>query len=179
MTIPRNTTTLLIAGTLAGLLSGILHPIAFGFKGALFGLCLTLVVLMIARRGWNFFVLIPGLLLGIGLGFIPTDSMEIFSPPSGFNYWTAMNCFLFIPAFAFAYQRKRIGLIFLFGLLSAFLRTESLGGGIEGVLFSYPLGTVPFILLWWGAMRLTDPRYLQKIPPESLAEEKIQTKVSL
>jgi hypothetical protein len=169
---------MLITGTFAGFLSGLIVPAILGLRGAGFGFCLTLTVVLIQRSGWKQIVAyLPAIILGILLAVSPFELDLGGKPPKTYDYITLFNTGLFIPLLTFAYlkesKKKRIGLLLLFGLLSSLLRSWSFDSGWRAaalVLYNFPFGMLPFLFLWLAAMRLTDPRFIRE-PSESRKED--------
>lgn len=163
----KNPAKMLLAGTLAGLLSGAMMLSSAGIRGAVFGFCLTLVVWIVRQSDWKPFVFLPGLFLGIVLGFFPMDYLgELGGEPLAYDYPTLINCTLAIPAFCWAYQatrwKSRIWKMLLVGFFSCLLRSLSLEQSWQAlalIIYNFPIGMLPFMILWLGAMRLTDPQF--------------------
>lgn len=164
----RKPITMLIAGTLAGFLSGLMEPIVFGLRGAATGLCLSSTVLLARSLGWkSLWPYLPGAALGFVLAYCPIDFSLYDTPPEKtYDAFTLINGLIFIPLLAFAYLKdplkKRIGLLMLFGLLSCVLRSWSFEADWRAaafVIYNFPLGMLPFLGLWLLAMKLADPRF--------------------
>lgn len=162
---------MLIAGTLAGFLSGLMAPTVLGLRSAGFGFCLSLTVVLILRSGWKrISTYLPAIILGILLGFFPIELGLGGNPePKTYDYLTLVNTTLFIPLLAFAYLtdplKKRMGLLLLFGLLSSVLRSWSFEADWRAatfVIYNFPIGMLPFLLLWMLAMWFTDPRFIRE-----------------
>jgi hypothetical protein len=174
----RNPIAMLIAGTFAGFLSGLMTPLVFGLRGAAFGLALSLTVILVGRSGWKSILpYLPGLVLGIGLGFFRYDlDLGGHSEPATYDFLTLLNAVLCIPLLAYAYLtdplKKRIGLLLLFGVLSCLFRSWTFDSDWRAaafVVYNFPIGMLPFLLLWMLAMQLTDPRFIcehNKTPKE-------------
>lgn len=167
----RNPVAMLFTGTLAGFLSGLMAPTVLGLRSAAFGFCLSLTVVLVQRSGWKqFLTYLPAIILGILLGFFPVELGLGGNPePKAYDYLTLVNTSLFIPLLAFAYLKdplkKQIGLLLLFGLLSSVLRSYSFDSDWRAaafVIYNFPIGMLPFLLLWMLAMRLTDPCFISK-----------------
>ena len=167
--IPRNLTSMLIAGALAGFLSGLMLPLVFGLRGALFGVCLSLTAWLIQQDEWKQYTFIPGLLLGIGLGFFPVKILEeLGSEAPPYDFFALVNCTIFIPVYCLANLypkfRSRLWRMAIAGLISSVLRMLSIElhwSAFPFSLYVFLIGTLPFILLWLGAMQLTDRRFGQ------------------
>lgn len=160
---------MLVTGTLAGFLSGLMAPTILGLRGAGFGFCLSLTVILIQWSGWKQIVAyLPAIILGILLAVSPFELDLGGNPPKTYDYLTLVNTTLFIPLLTFAYlqesKKKRMGLLLLFGLLSSLLRSWSFDSDWRAaalVLYNFPIGMLPFLLLWMLAMRRTDPRFIR------------------
>lgn len=161
----RNPSAMLIAGTLAGAMSGLMH-LSFAMRGAGFGLVLTWTILMVRRQGWRPWSLLPGLLLGAALGLFPFKLDDVgIGRHLTFDHLSVVNAALFIPLYTFAYLQPRLsarlGYLLLVGVCSAALRTFTFGLGPSDWLpilgFCFGVGTLPFLALWLAAMFLTDP----------------------
>ncbi len=173
---------ILTAGTIAGFLSGLMAPVVFGIRSAAFGFCLSLTVILVRKFGWKqVLTYLPGIILGIVLGFFPFELDLGGTPePKTYDYLTLLNCVLFIPLLAFAYlkepMKKRIGFLLLFGLLSCLLRSWAFDPdwiSTALVIYNFPIGMLPFLLLWLLAMRIADPRFRQEKQPQPLTEESV------
>lgn len=161
----RNPAAMLIAGALAGALSGLLE-ISFALRGASFGLVLTLTTRLVQEKGWRVWSMIPGLLFGAAMGFFPfrLDDLGIGSDLP-FDYLTLANVTVAIPLYTFAYLRPRLsarlGYLLLVGVLSAALRTSTYAKGeiwLPAFGYTFVVGILPFLALWLVAMFLTDPQ---------------------
>ncbi|MDF7800873.1 hypothetical protein P4C99_15465 [Pontiellaceae bacterium B1224] len=166
-----NPMAMLITGTIAGFLSGLMAPAEFGLRAAAFGFCLSLTVILVHRLGWkNIITYLPAIILGIVLGFFPFELDLTYEPePRTYDYLTVLNSSICIPLLAFAYLKnsikKRIGFLLLFGLLSSLLRSWSFEldwRAAAFIIYNFPIGMLPFLLLWMLAMRVSDPRFNRK-----------------
>lgn len=154
----RTPRAMLLAGTLAGWLSGIQGPV---IRAAAFGFTLSLTTILVKSKKWRWFCFLPGLLLGICLGFFKFNP---FDGPSSSRYdgVTLLNCAIFIPAYVYAYTRPTFFAMLwrmaLAGILSTLYRAASMETWSLFFLL-FLKGTLPFLGLWLTVMWLTDPRF--------------------
>lgn len=166
----RHPMLMLLAGALAGFLSGLQQPEVFGIRGALFGFCLSLTAWIVQRRGWKPYAFTPSLLLGITLGFFPIQYME---GPVGevfhYDYRTLVYAILFIPLYCSAYVpeklRTRLWRLLIVALIASVARSQIVGWSWGMLIHTFAIfvqGMLPFTLLWIISMQFTDPRFLHK-----------------
>ena len=167
MRIPKNLSSMLVGGALAGFLSGLILPFPLGLRGAIFGCGLSLALHLIQKFGWQrSYAYLPGLVIGVLLGLFPFELNLYQEPlPYRYDYFTLINSFITIPLFSCAFLtgtwKKRSFLLLLFGLISCILRSyafERSAWAFQNVILNFPIGMLPFLLLWTGAMQLTFPR---------------------
>jgi hypothetical protein len=161
----RHPALMLLAGALAGFLSGLRTPKVYGVRGALFGFCLSLTALWIQKKGWRWNKLIPGIILGLILFVIP----DISSLKGG--SLTLLNCTIFIPVYTFCYLQPKFYRVVLLLLPAgalctairiAFFRGDETFTWIDMYEVHFIQGTLLFLALWLVFMWLTDPRFNQQ-----------------
>jgi len=164
MKIPRNTKSMLISSTIASFLSGLMAPLIFGPRAALFGCALTFTVILVRKYGWTLRPFLPAIVAGLLIELFPFDPFGSDMPLNYQTGLTALNCTITIPAMAYSYLRPRrgvrIGCLLAVGLLSSALRMLSLEwtlGALSSLPMPFVVGMLPFIIFWTGAMRLSDP----------------------
>jgi hypothetical protein len=160
---------MLLVGPLAAALAGFMY----WHRAALFGLLLTVVVLFVRRYRWNWISFLPGIALGIGLGFFPVHFVDfgprnLYPSPPTYDYITVLNSTLFIPIYAYAYLKptwwSRIWRLLVAGYLSCIFRSISLDPlhWTLHIMDSFIFGFLPFSFFWLFAMWLTDPRFIRE-----------------
>ncbi|MDF7800872.1 hypothetical protein P4C99_15460 [Pontiellaceae bacterium B1224] len=165
MNVLRHPALMLLAGALAGFLSGLRAPKVFGVRGALFGLCLSLTAFWVQKKGWSLSKLLPGIVLGLLL-FVMSPKSPLINDRN-----TLINCAIFIPVYAYCYLQPKFYRVVLLllpaGAICTAIRVTSLKHLEQqnmfkpNELFNIHLiqGTLLFLALWLVFMWLTDPRF--------------------
>ncbi|MGE4488464.1 MAG: hypothetical protein AB7E95_02845 [Kiritimatiellales bacterium] len=163
MKIPKSNKALIIASAIAGFLSGLIHPLYFGIRGALFGIGLAATIILVRKHGWRILSFSAALIIAILLAVMPYPTVDDLLITDR-SITTALNCIFSILAMAYAYLRPRwrrqILLLLLSGLLSSVWRALSMEATWSALMlsmFPFLMGSLPFLILWFTAVLHTDP----------------------
>ncbi|MBM4153441.1 MAG: hypothetical protein FJ221_00210 [Lentisphaerae bacterium] len=167
----------IVAGAVAGFLSGAMVPHVFGVRGLILGMAISVGAAMLNPWRRDPDGRTPGLArtLGVAAGVAVAAFglilawHEMVPPPHHDIDLNRMNavaaglgCVVTAAGILLGYRARRAGIrrawawFVLTPFATAALRSWSVGG-IEAFPFSLLLGSTPFVLLWLLAARLTDP----------------------
>ena len=184
MNITSRNLLFVLAGTLAGFLSGQLVPMVYGVRGAILGAVLSIGAIFLNPRrkdpdgrGWGPWAA-AGLALAVGaVAFAAIWLWAIRHPYNSSNDEMGLLYFLPLPALAgcliyplalFQFYRewqaghRRAWAWFAAApLLGAMARSWS-NHGIEAIPYNLFVGAVPFVLLWLLAVLIADPAWTKR-----------------
>ncbi len=180
MTVPVRNLLFVLAGTLAGFLSGLMNPLVFGARGAMVGYLLSAAVVFLQPRrqkpgtpppAWAAMGLaIAAAALATGLIaawhlFLPDEGRNIdfqMAPLSVPARFATILCYT-VPLLLF-YRERQLGRsrawawFFAAPVLGALVRAW--GYHQMGTIpFNLAIGALPFVLLWLLAAAIADPAW--------------------
>lgn len=184
MTIPIRNAFFVLAGALAGFLSGLMIPLVFGVRGAILGAALSIGAIFLNPRrkdpdgrGWG-----PWATAGLGLvvgaaAFAAIWLWAILHPHNypndelGILYFiplpTLATCLIYSLGLLLFYRKWQAGRRWAWvwfvavPILGAIARSWG-KDGVEAIPFNLFAGAIPFVTLWLLAVLIADPAWTKR-----------------